>query len=305
MLGHQTDDECGSPRGCGLDVDVGLLPDFLVIQNNLANWDGSQTWRCGGDPGDSDNFWSVDHGPAPMDRAGGYENSIYVQQSRDLSVSPAGIGMWQACPAYEPNVDNAGEGCAAECDEVGTDAWCAFCGDGVCSAEGDRAIRIFGIDPALPGQNLGLCEGDCDDDFDCVDNLVCQQRNSGNDLPPGCSGPFAETDIGQDFCYDPSISALINGEITPLNLPLIECEGDCDDSSDCTGDLKCFHNSVPLGCSGEMRGAEWDYCYDPDKAAGICTQPPYTGSSSTVHPGAGSRYYTGFTISDIEVLFIY
>jgi len=35
--------------------------------------------------------------------------------------------------------------------------------------------------------SLGLCEGDCDDDVDCEDGLVCHQRD-GDEPVPGCSG---------------------------------------------------------------------------------------------------------------------
>ena len=48
-----------------------------------------------------------------------------------------------------------------------------------------------------------------------------------------------------------------------------KCEGDCDEDSDCEGDLICFHRdknefkSVP-GCSGaDNDGSRTDYCIDP------------------------------------------
>ena len=46
-----------------------------------------------------------------------------------------------------------------------------------------------------------------------------------------------------------------------------ECEGDCDDDSDCSGDLLCFQRDegdtdpVP-GCSGSF-WLDFDYCYNP------------------------------------------
>eukprot|EP00928_Gymnodinium_smaydae_P042994 TRINITY_DN288_c1_g1_i4.p1 TRINITY_DN288_c1_g1~~TRINITY_DN288_c1_g1_i4.p1 ORF type:complete len:2624 (-),score=354.57 TRINITY_DN288_c1_g1_i4:129-7931(-) len=47
--------------------------------------------------------------------------------------------------------------------------------------------------------------------------------------------------------------------------PLLECQGDCDRDSDCSGILKCFQRSayeqVP-GCGGKGNKG-WDYCYVP------------------------------------------
>ena len=48
--------------------------------------------------------------------------------------------------------------------------------------------------------------------------------------------------------------------------PLGECQGDCDDDTECDGDLVCFHNTggdehAPPGCSGTAT-TNWDYCYN-------------------------------------------
>jgi hypothetical protein len=43
---------------------------------------------------------------------------------------------------------------------------------------------------------LGLCQGDCDNDDECQEGLVCMQR-SGNEAVPGCDGA-GET--GTDYC---------------------------------------------------------------------------------------------------------
>ena len=64
-----------------------------------------------------------------------------------------------------------------------------------------------------------------------------------------------------------------------------ECEGDCNDDSQCAGDLECFHrtssdDTVP-GCSTTFTGYylddsdpsnynNWDYCYDRTRAR--CTE---------------------------------
>ena len=50
-----------------------------------------------------------------------------------------------------------------------------------------------------PTQTLQLCEGDCDSDADCADNLKCFKRG-GLERVPGCSG----TGINDfDYCVRP------------------------------------------------------------------------------------------------------
>jgi len=56
--------------------------------------------------------------------------------------------------------------------------------------------------------DLQECEGDCDNDMDCDDGLVCWRYDyyiNEGDLPPKrCSGvPFNVAGIKMDFCYDP------------------------------------------------------------------------------------------------------
>lgn len=46
---------------------------------------------------------------------------------------------------------------------------------------------------------------------------------------------------------------------------LQECEGDCDNNDDCSGDLQCFHDGIPPGCEGAAENSAADYCYDPDE----------------------------------------
>ncbi|CAJ1933102.1 unnamed protein product [Cylindrotheca closterium] len=50
---------------------------------------------------------------------------------------------------------------------------------------------------------LAMCEGDCDSDNDCMDNLICRQRD-GTESVPGCNG--SGNNPGTDFCTDPSLS---------------------------------------------------------------------------------------------------
>eukprot|EP01043_Picozoa_sp_COSAG02_P012097 COSAG02_NODE_459_length_21908_cov_5.444725_10_plen_864_part_00 len=53
----------------------------------------------------------------------------------------------------------------------------------------------------------GLCRGDCDDDSDCARGLVCFQRDSRYNTPPGCgfhddSDAMDDIDDDDDFCVD-------------------------------------------------------------------------------------------------------
>ena len=47
---------------------------------------------------------------------------------------------------------------------------------------------------------LNACEGDCDSDVDCMENLVCDDR-SGFRAVPGCDGTGRS---GADYCRYPN-----------------------------------------------------------------------------------------------------
>ena len=50
--------------------------------------------------------------------------------------------------------------------------------------------------------NLKICEGDCDNDSDCVGDLICYERD-GTNLEthlPGCQGI---PEYGWDYCVNP------------------------------------------------------------------------------------------------------
>lgn len=118
----------------------------------------------------------------------------------------------------------------------------------------------------------GICMGDCDHDGHCADGLVCFERDDDSPVP-GCSGGGQ---WAKDYCYSedlaPHNQLLHKGECTKKScpeppFPLGECQGDCDDDSECWGDLKCIQRDetegVP-GCFGLGVYAK-DYCYDPKK----------------------------------------
>lgn len=61
---------------------------------------------------------------------------------------------------------------------------------------------------------LGLCEGDCDTDNDCVDDLICYLRDEFDNVP-GCSGSGS---INVDYCIiDPTITTLTNNSTSGSN----------------------------------------------------------------------------------------
>jgi hypothetical protein len=62
-------------------------------------------------------------------------------------------------------------------------------------------IEIIGADP-VDNYPLARCQGDCDNDVQCVGELVCYQRNA-YDPVPGCSGGTSGTSR-TDYCVDPS-----------------------------------------------------------------------------------------------------
>lgn len=105
---------------------------------------------------------------------------------------------------------------------------------------------------------LGLCEGDCDGDHDCIDGLHCFQRH-GFEHVPGCSGSGHRD---TDYCTVTPHLYLDFVADNRLAFPLGHCEGDCDDDHDCQTGLHCFFRhgdeAVP-GCQGT--GVTYrDYC---------------------------------------------
>jgi hypothetical protein len=66
----------------------------------------------------------------------------------------------------------------------------------------------------------------------------------------------------------PNIRLAGNNGFPLTAFPLGVCEGDCDQDSDCAGDLRCFQRSnghlVVPGCAGGAADvSHFDYCYDP------------------------------------------
>ena len=120
-----------------------------------------------------------------------------------------------------------------------------------------------------------LCEGSCQDDSDCADDLFCiKQEEFGDDVFDkllDCSG---EAQGRVNYCYHSKPYAELTivpdaGANCGKGVICTACQGDCDNDEECAGNLKCFQRSsferVP-GCAG--RGIEGrDYCYKSDEAA--------------------------------------
>jgi len=117
------------------------------------------------------------------------------------------------------------------------------------------------------GKATGLeaCIGECDNDGQCKEGLICFQRTGLNPVP-GCSG---EGKKDWDYCYDPTGSVELSGGNDDKAKNLEACTGECDNDEQCKPGLKCFQRSngetIP-GCKGSGGGKDWDYCYDPDWA---------------------------------------
>jgi hypothetical protein len=72
-------------------------------------------------------------------------------------------------------------------------------------------------------QKLGKCQGDCEHDGDCTDDLVCLQRDIGDPIA-GCPGMSLGTT--RNYCVEPPEAS------NTRRLKRGECEGDCDSDDD-------------------------------------------------------------------------
>jgi hypothetical protein len=148
---------------------------------------------------------------------------------------------------------------------------------GVFGLHGQDDILLISKGPG-PNNSLGQCEGDCDQDSDCLPGLKCFERDYSIDKVPGCliggDGNFPT----YDYCYDPDIP-LVFKEPDP-NYPLKRCEGDCDDDYDCGSGLKCFQREITgakvPGCKMGGPGDQfaYDYCYDPNTEYPLVSRGP-------------------------------
>ena len=60
-------------------------------------------------------------------------------------------------------------------------------------------VKFIKWNPTGP---LNECEGDCDNDNQCAGDLICYQREAGNEAVPGCAGGESDT-RNTDYCIRP------------------------------------------------------------------------------------------------------
>jgi len=109
---------------------------------------------------------------------------------------------------------------------------------------------------------LNECEGHCQSDADCAQDLKCFFTNEGVDSVTGCSG---QMEAERNYCYLPGhIFLIIAGEDQEPEsaYPLRQCEGNCQSDEDCAQGLVCFMRDEfedVIGCYGDgEQGA--NYC---------------------------------------------
>jgi hypothetical protein len=179
-----------------------------------------------------------------------------------------------------------------------------------------KPLSFLGSDPPADIFPLQICEGDCDNDEQCGEGLICFQRDE-NMTVPGCIGDDpTKTDYcildphGEGYTFpptgtpttaEPSISAeptaapfvLPTGPAKSIeNLgweppaPIGECQGDCDEDFDCGPYLYCHQRNsqfeaVPGCMGGENDATLTDYCTyrEPEP-----TVPPVTVPTTSPTP---------------------
>ncbi|CAB9505702.1 expressed unknown protein [Seminavis robusta] len=166
-------------------------------------------------------------------------------------------------------------------------------------------LEGFGGEPDDSYFPLQLCQGDCDSDDECDVGLVCFQRSGGENVP-GCTGK-TDNDILTDYCILGSIiqaatnppdnndgRPMAHLELVAQNgvpasaYPLELCEGDCDDDSDCEGELVCLLREIddPVpGCLGpEGLASRTDFCVYPPITAAPTSSPTWNPTTSPSTP---------------------
>lgn len=165
-----------------------------------------------------------------------------------------------------------------------------------------KTLNIIATNPDCKINACNRCEGNCDDDSDCAGNLKCWQREHSHSTVPGCA---TGGEANKNYCYEPCPEGAlpVNGckntffsfDFTPTK-PLIsktcnngncdECEGNCDDDSDCAGNLKCWkrsysHSNVPGCATGDLHPNK-NFCYKPCPNEGNTAVPYVHGCRSNL-----------------------
>jgi hypothetical protein len=94
-------------------------------------------------------------------------------------------------------------------------------GSPTASSGNQISLQHVGWSPPADKMPLGLCQGDCDDDSDCQDGLVCFQRFLPMTGVPGCLGGESDTSL-MDFCIqDPTKVSAPTATLTQTNAPSV------------------------------------------------------------------------------------
>ena len=118
-----------------------------------------------------------------------------------------------------------------------------------------------------------LCEVGCSNDSDCEGSLTCAVLSINSPDAYGCMSGY------RDYYDQPTYTICIadidqgvtqvNKGGTPASLPLQECQSDCDNDSECVGDLRCFQRDFGEDVPGCQRDNSIpitsDVCFDPTK----------------------------------------
>ena len=166
-------------------------------------------------------------------------------------------------------------------------------------------VKSFGSNPELSHFPLQMCQGNCNYDSDCALGLLCSQREAFqavfNCLDGELDGQATRYCVFDPYgvgytpaASDPTLAPtsaeklkwITNRGWTPIDI-LNECEGDCDNDTDCAPGLGCFQRdayniSVPGCLGGETEATLTDYCVqlsylnesrsDPASASAIIKQ---------------------------------
>ena len=110
---------------------------------------------------------------------------------------------------------------------------------------------------------LGICEGHCNSDSDCLNGYTCFQKVSGqSESILGCNN----VNVNHNICYKqselPAMSTISNLNNNPLVQNLSSCEGNCSTNDNCNNDLSCYKRkgNMPVpGCANSATTG-WSYC---------------------------------------------
>ena len=133
-----------------------------------------------------------------------------------------------------------------------------------CGRPKENQLVLVGNDEGIAPNSLGMCQGDCDSDGDCMAGLKCFKRD-GYTVVPGCIG---EGSSNSDYCFAEGVLAKVGNDDNDDH-ELQYCQGDCDGDEDCAYGLVCYQRSsgvteVP-GCTGTVDNSagSTDYCTYP------------------------------------------